>query len=63
MRGVGVVFSRFLEVPVEQGVLIGMALVFIYATLGGMRGITYTQVAQYVVLIIAYLIPAVQPIR
>ena len=59
MRGVGVVFSRFLEVPVEQGVLIGMALVFIYATLGGMRGITYTQVAQYVVLIIAYLIPAV----
>ncbi len=59
MRGVGVVFSRFLEIPVEQGVVIGMALVFVYATLGGMRGITYTQVAQYVVLIIAYLIPAV----
>ncbi len=59
MRGVGVVFSRFLEVPVNTGVIIGMALVFVYATLGGMRGITYTQVAQYVVLIIAYLIPAV----
>jgi cation/acetate symporter len=59
MRGVGVVFSRFLEVPVEQGVVIGMLLVFVYATLGGMRGITYTQVAQYVVLITAYLIPAV----
>ncbi len=59
MRGVGIVFSRFLEVPIEQGVLMGMALVFIYATLGGMRGITYTQVAQYVVLIIAYLIPAI----
>ena len=59
MRGVGVVFSRFLEVPVEQGVVIGMVLVFIYATLGGMRGITYTQVAQYNVLIVAYLIPAV----
>lgn len=58
MRGVGVVFSRFLEVPVDQGVLIGMGIVFVYATLGGMRGITYTQVAQYVVLIIAYLIPA-----
>ena len=59
MRGVGVVFSRFLEIPVEQGVVIGMLLVFVYATLGGMRGITYTQVAQYVVLITAYLIPAV----
>ena len=59
MRGVGVVFSRFLEVPVDTGVLIGMALVFIYATLGGMKGITYTQVAQYCVLIVAYLIPAV----
>jgi cation/acetate symporter len=59
MRGVGVVFSRFLEVPVEQGVLIGMVLVFVYATLGGMRGITYTQAAQYIVLIIAYLIPAI----
>ena len=59
MRGVGVAFSRFLEVPVEWGVVIGMALVFVYATLGGMRGITYTQVAQYCVLILAYLIPAV----
>ncbi|MEE9281674.1 MAG: VC_2705 family sodium/solute symporter, partial [Myxococcota bacterium] len=58
MRGVGIVFSRFLEVPVEAGVVIGMALVFLYATLGGMRGITYTQVAQYTVLIVAYLIPA-----
>ncbi len=59
MRGVGIVFSRFLEVDVNTGVFIGMALVFIYATLGGMRGITYTQVAQYWVLIIAYLIPAI----
>jgi cation/acetate symporter len=58
MRGVGIVFSRFLEVTVDTGVVIGMALVFLYATLGGMRGITYTQVAQYTVLIIAYLIPA-----
>ena len=58
MRGVGVVFSRFLEVPVDVGVVIGMSLVFLYATFGGMRGITYTQVAQYVVLIVAYLIPA-----
>lgn len=59
MRGVGVVFSRFLEVPVNTGVLIGMALVFFYATMGGMKGITYTQVAQYCVLITAYLIPAI----
>ncbi len=59
MRGVGIVFSRFLEVPVETGVIFGMALVFLYATLGGMRSITYTQVAQYTVLIVAYLIPAV----
>jgi cation/acetate symporter len=59
MRGVGVVFSRFLEVPIDVGVIIGMALVFVYATLGGMRGITYTQVAQYSVLIVAYIIPAV----
>jgi len=58
MRGVGVVFSRFLEVDVNTGVILGMALVFLYATLGGMRGITYTQVAQYLVLILAYLIPA-----
>ncbi len=59
MRGVGIVFSRFLEVDVNTGVIIGMALVFVYATLGGMRGITYTQVAQYWVLIVAYLIPAI----
>jgi len=59
MRGVGVVFSRFLEVPVNTGVIIGMALVFFYATMGGMKGITYTQVAQYCVLITAYLIPAI----
>lgn len=59
MRGVGIVFSRFLEVPVNTGVVIGMVIVFIYAGLGGMKGITWTQVAQYVVLILAYLIPAV----
>ncbi len=59
MRGVGIVFSRFLEVDVETGVAFGMVLVLVYATLGGMRGITYTQVAQYCVLIVAYLIPAI----
>lgn len=59
MRGVGVVFSRFLEVPVNTGVIIGMALVFFYATMGGMKGITYTQVAQYCVMITAYFIPAI----
>ncbi|HMP77146.1 MAG TPA: cation acetate symporter [Kiritimatiellia bacterium] len=59
MRGVGVVFSRFLEVDVNVGVIIGVAIVFIYATLGGMKGITWTQVAQYWVLISAYLIPAI----
>ncbi len=59
MRGVGIVFSRFLEVPINTGVLIGMAIVFFYATTGGMKGITYTQVAQYCVLIVAYLIPAI----
>ncbi len=59
MRGVGIVFSRFLDVHIDVGVYIGMTLVFLYAVLGGMRGITYTQVAQYVVLIVAYLIPAV----
>ncbi len=59
MRGVGVVFSRFLEVDINTGVLIGMAIVFFYAVMGGMKGITYTQVAQYCVLIIAYLIPAI----
>ncbi len=58
MRGVGIVFSRFLEVPVETGVVIGMVIVFVYAGLGGMKGITWTQVAQYIVLIIAFLIPA-----
>ncbi len=59
MRGVGVVFSRFLEVPINTGVVIGMAIVFFYAVMGGMKGITYTQVAQYCVLIVAYLIPAI----
>jgi cation/acetate symporter len=59
MRGVGVVFSRFLQVDVNTGVIIGMALVFFYATLGGMKGITYTQVAQYCVLICAYMVPAI----
>lgn len=59
MRGVGIVFSRFLEVDVNTGVFIGMAIVFFYAGLGGMKGITWTQVAQYVVLIVAFLIPAV----
>lgn len=58
MRGVGVVFSRFLEVDINTGVYIGMALVFVYAVLGGMKGITYTQVAQYCVLIFAYMVPA-----
>ncbi len=58
MRGVGVVFSRFLEVDIVSGVIIGMALVFFYAVLGGMKGITYTQVAQYCVLICAYMVPA-----
>ena len=59
MRGVGIVFSRFLQVDVNTGVVIGMVIVFIYAVLGGMKGITYTQVAQYMVMIIAYLIPAI----
>ena len=59
MRGVGVVFSRFLEVDINLGVLIGMTIVFFYAVLGGMKGITYTQVAQYCVLIFAYMVPAV----
>ncbi len=58
MRGVGVVFSRFLEVDIYWGVLIGMTIVFTYAVLGGMKGITYTQVAQYCVLIFAYMTPA-----
>jgi len=59
MRGVGIVFSRFLEVDINTGVIIGMGIVFFYAVLGGMKGITYTQVAQYCVLIFAYLVPAV----
>jgi len=59
MKGVGVAFGRFLEVPFETGVFVGMAIVFIYAVLGGMKGITYTQIAQYVVLIFAYTIPAI----
>ncbi len=59
MRGVGVVFSRFLEVDIVTGVVIGMAIVFFYTVLGGMKGITYTQVAQYCVLIFAYLVPCV----
>ena len=59
MRGVGIVFSRFLEVDINTGVVIGMAIVFFYAVLGGMKGITYTQVAQYCVLIFAYMVPAI----
>ncbi|GGX56837.1 sodium:solute symporter family protein [Saccharospirillum salsuginis] len=59
MRGVGVVFSRFLEVGVSTGVVIGMVIVFFYAVLGGMKGITYTQVAQYCVMIFAYIVPAI----
>ena len=59
MRGVGIVFSRFLEVDINVGVVIGMLIVFFYAVLGGMKGITYTQVAQYCVLIFAYLVPAI----
>jgi cation/acetate symporter len=59
MRGVGIVFSRFLEVDIDQGVMFGMVIVFFYAVLGGMKGITYTQVAQYCVLIFAYLVPAI----
>lgn len=59
MRGVGVVFSRFLEVDIATGVIIGAIIVFFYTVLGGMKGITYTQVAQYVVLMFAYIVPAV----
>jgi len=59
MQGAGIVFSRFLEVDITTGVIIGMAIVFFYAVLGGMKGITYTQVAQYCVLIFAYMVPAV----
>ena len=59
MRGVGIVFSRFLEIDIVWGVIIGMGIVFFYAVLGGMKGITYTQVAQYCVLIFAYMVPAI----
>ena len=59
MRGVGIVFSRFLDVDITMGVLIGMGIVFFYAVLGGMKGITYTQVVQYCLLIFAYLVPAI----
>jgi cation/acetate symporter len=59
MKGIGVAFSRFLEVDYNTGLLVGMAIVFFYAVLGGMKGITYTQIAQYCVLILAYTIPAI----
>ncbi len=59
MRGVGVVFSRFLEMDITWGVILGMAIVFFYAVLGGMKGITYTQAAQYCILIFAYMVPAI----
>ncbi len=59
MRGVGIVFSRFLEVPIGLGLVFGMGIVFVYAVLGGMKGITYTQIAQYCVLIFAYTVPAI----
>ena len=59
MRGVGIVFSRFMEVDIVTGLIVGMGIVFVYAVFGGMKGITYTQVAQYVVLIFAYTIPAI----
>ena len=59
MRGVGIVFSRFLEVEVNTGVVVGMAIVFCYAVMGGMKGITYTQVAQYCVLVFAFMVPAI----
>ena len=58
MKGIGVAFSRFLETSYEVGLFSGMAIVFVYAVLGGMKGITYTQIAQYVVLIFAYTVPA-----
>ena len=59
MRGVGIVFSRFLDVDISHGVMVGMGIVFFYAVLGGMKGITYTQVAQYCVLVFAFLVPAI----
>ena len=58
MRGVGILSSRFLEIPIESGVIVGMVIVLFYAVLGGMKGITYTQVAQYCVLIFAFMVPA-----
>jgi cation/acetate symporter len=59
MKGIGVAFSRFLEIPFQTGLFIGMGIVFVYAVLGGMKGVTYTQIAQYVVLIFAYTVPAI----
>ena len=59
IRGVGIIFSRFLEIDVDNGVIIGMCIVFIYTVFGGMKGITYTQVAQYIVMTMAYMIPAI----
>ena len=59
MKGIGVAFSRFLEVDYDKGLMIGMVIVFIYAVMGGMKGITYTQIAQYVIMIFAYTIPAI----
>ncbi|MGB3619786.1 MAG: VC_2705 family sodium/solute symporter, partial [Ketobacter sp.] len=59
MKGIGVAFSRFLEVDYGTGLLVGMGIVFIYAVMGGMKGITYTQIAQYCILIFAYTIPAI----
>ncbi|MCG4452461.1 MULTISPECIES: sodium:solute symporter family protein [unclassified Pseudomonas] len=59
MRGVGIVFSRYLEVDINTGVIIGMCIVFFYSVLGGMKGITYTQVAQFCVMIFAYMVPAI----
>lgn len=59
MRGVGIVFSRFLEIDINAGVVVGMVIVFFYAVMGGMKGITYTQVAQYCVLVFAFMVPAI----
>lgn len=59
MKGIGVAFSRFLQIDYDTGLFIGMGIVFIYAVMGGMKGITYTQIAQYCVLILAYTIPAI----
>ena len=59
MRGVGIVFSQFLQIDIVYGVIIGMVIVLVFAFLGGMKGITYTQVAQYCVLIFAFMVPAI----